>query len=208
MERELTKQGEQAQADLDRRRAEARGLGESGDEADEDEAYDDTSDEEEDAADEDAMQYVHMRLEGVLGISQCLVTDSGACVDVQPGLAAQVGLYYYGSRFFGFGLAASVAQWDDSDDLLQIRVLGIARATLPIDILELTAGAGLGFARLSSELSGIELFGVSVPLNARIGFFGWEGVLIGVDATINIDLYEGGTLLVSGQFGPFMEAIF
>ncbi|MGB0590502.1 MAG: PEGA domain-containing protein [Myxococcota bacterium] len=214
MERELTAQGELAQADLDRRKA----LGQESDES-EDDDYDDTEggdayddhrrDEEEPEEDDDeGADMEHLRLEGVLGLSQCLMTDLGPCTDADPGIAAQVGIFYYTSRYFGFGLAASVAQWTDVAELLQVRVLGIARATLPLHIIELTVGAGLGFARLSSEWEGSEYFGVSVPLNARMGFFAWDGVLVGIDATVNVDLYEGGTLLVSGQFGPFMEGIF
>ena len=162
----------------------------------------------------------HFRLEGVLGLSQCLITDSGDCgTGDSPGLGAQAGLYYYMDRNWGLGLAASVAQWfggvnfdsfgfaADSADITQVRVLLMGRATLPLHILELTGGVGLGFARKSVETYGIESFGVSTAVNARIGFFAYDGVLFGADATLNADLYEEG-LVVSVQVGPYIEGIF
>ena len=233
MEEELKAQAAAAQADLDRRKRANQGGSDDlpdwdgdGIEDSEDECprepgalsnggcpvSSDEGEYEDDEEIEEGEPFLQIRLEGLLGIGRCLLVDGEDCNDDQMGVAGQLGLYYYANPHFGFGINGSVSQWGDFLETLQIRVSAVVRATLPLGALELGASAGLGFSRLTFEgldyNASMEQFGLAVPLGARLGVYVDHGIMLGIDATAFIELYENGALLINGQFGVYSELVF
>ena len=210
MQAELEAQAQRDQADLERRKAEARQARLAEIRARQQEAEEE-EEEQEEYYDDEGSSYEGMeqlRLDLVVGLNRCFQVDSNECSEDEMGIAFEGGLYYYMNPFFGVGIAAAVARWDGFAELLHTRVNAMAVVNLPLGGFEMSAAAGIGLARLGSELSGSESLGASVPVSARMGYFAYEGILIGFDATANIDLFDSGQLLISGQFGPFLEFVF
>ncbi len=233
MEKELRAQGEAAQADLDRRKR--ANQPEEEEDADRDgdgvpDSVDDCPNEQgpyqnsgcpRSASDDDAGEddeddeepFLQVRLDGLLGLSRCLYIDGGDCAEDEMGVAGQLGLYYYANPNLGFGVSGSVAQWTDFLETLQIRVAAMVRATLPLGAMDVSALAGLGFTRLTFEAdvsgAGIERFGLTLPVGARAGIYVDRGVMLGVDASVFVDVYEtGNIILLNGQFGLYAELVF
>ena len=212
LQAEMEAQAAQAAAELERRREEERRAQAEERRREAEERAEEERERAEEAEDYEATYSLygrmeHLRVDLLLGLNMCIQVDGNDCSSDESGPAVEGGIYYYTSPFFGFGIAGTYAQWQGAAELMHTRVNAMVAATLPLESLEMSAATGLGLARLASDLTGSESFGVSVPASVRVGYYVTDIMLFGLDGTANIDLFDSGSMLISMQAGLFLELV-